>query len=405
MGTPVPAHHPPRLCPRRPLLARVGTAVPILPGSPAAAIYASLLTYIHPYRPLTVPVLNFNGFPTAVHQWLVDMEGSRGETGGRRPTHPSCVPLPPLLARTTRPHTFAHTTFPPSPLPLAAAAAAVRVRVRRELGMHALAQAGRGQPAARLTYRTQPGLRLKGLQSSPLLLALSRGPLPLGPVHKGAAKQLVSSFAWDEDSADAHFLLPSDALAQCGAWHVTLCAAVEGRGLLAVSPSARLDALPAAAAAAAPGTATGTSAQQPAARPPWRALPGPPRLGELDVGLVARVAGRAASQEQQQQPGVGVGGAPAAGCWRAAVHADGSGVTVDVEAPGPLPAEGDGIAAEVVAGRLVVSLGPRQRREAGWPDMPPVELPPGVAEGAPAAAKVSRKLGLMSVRLALARPA
>jgi hypothetical protein len=270
--------------------------------------------------------------------------------------------------------------------------------------MHALAQAGRGQPAARLTYRTQPGLRLVGLQSSPLLLALSRGPLPLGPVPQGAAKQLVSTFAWDEDSANAHFLLPSDVLAQCGAWNVTLCAAVEGGGLLAVSPSARLDALPAAA------PATGTSAQQPAAqqpapRPPWRALPGPPRLGELDVGLVARVAGRAASQEQQQQPGVGVGGAPAAGCWRAAVHADGSGVTVDVEAPGPLPAEGDGIAAEVVAGRLVVSLGPRQRREAGWPDMPPVELPPGVADGAPAAAKVSRKLGLMSVRLALARPA
>ncbi|PNH12438.1 hypothetical protein TSOC_000697, partial [Tetrabaena socialis] len=252
-----------------------------------------------------------------------------------------------------------------------------------ELSAHALLQAGRPPPLRRLSYSARPGYNLLGHEQAPLLLAISREPLPAGRrVPPSAVKQLLSAFAWDEERGAAQLLLPESIAEQCGGWYVTLAvlAASEGHSLLAVGVSERVSAL---------------AVQQQPAPVVWRGLSRPRSLG-LELGLV----------EAAESAGSGAGEAGGRRGWQGSVRVcpDAGYMTADVLAPGPLPAaEEAAVLATVVDGALLVRVQPKGTKAGGGggADEFRLQLPAGVAAGATATdVKLSRKLGLLSARVA-----
>lgn len=306
--------------------------------------------------------------------------------------------------------------------------------------MHAQLQSRRSLPLVHLRYEAHPGYRLVPYADSPLLLAFTRQALIPGTLPASAPKQLISSFAWDEDQATAHFLLPTSISEQCQEWFVTLCAVVDSEGLCAVGISARLGSLPSKAVAAGQGCATAGAADAAVANNsaaqmlatggtgglataagvvPWRSLSSSIALHDQDMSLLDQVgvgaaagsAGTAANPSTTQLP---------ASSWQGSVHVYGwhshggteRGVTVDMIAPQPLPpAEEAGLVVKAAAGKVVVSLRPKKGAALSasvWPHdsqyavQLPAEVAQGQVEGLPAVTKLSRKLGILSSRFVVA---
>ncbi len=303
-----------------------------------------------------------------------------------------------------------------------------------ELTLHAQLQAaGRTAPVAvrRVSYDAQPGIALLAVGSVPLVLAFSKEGLACGaevPVGGGAGgsvvKQLMCAFAWDEEHAVAHVLLPAGIVEQCGTWHVTLCAvggAGQGKGkgqaagtLVVLGRSVMVRELKEVAGAVGRQAGGGGGGGGVDAPVRWRLHPrGEAFGGGVGLGML----------EQVGQPGAagggdaGVGKAPSGvaggtGQWRGevAVERRSKGaprwVTVDVAAPGPLPAaEEAAVSVAVEAGGVLVvrvtGKGGGKAGAGGREQVFGVPLPGGREYGKADGVKVSRKLGLLSARVSV----
>jgi hypothetical protein len=262
--------------------------------------------------------------------------------------------------------------------------------LRQELQMHAAIQAGSAPEVRRLRYGADTGYRLLRHPQHPLLLALSGAPLPWGmPGLKPASlHHLLSAFAWDEHAGEASFLLPAAAVTTAAGSFVTLCV-LSSAGLEAVGVSQPLAKLESAQVVAGP----------------WQALPWlQPK--QLDLELVELALARAGSNGRE-----GSG-------WRSAVSSSAASelVQVDLLSPGAIPADAK-VGVAVAGGVLTVVItvggeagsggaerGGRAGGGAGswWSSAAgrsfSVDLPEGVVEG-PAAARMSRPLGLLSCRV------
>ncbi|GIL89933.1 hypothetical protein Vretifemale_17657, partial [Volvox reticuliferus] len=300
-----------------------------------------------------------------------------------------------------------------------------------ELTLHAQLQAAgdssRLPKVRRLTYEARPGWNLVGCNHLPLLLAFSRVPLapgsPLkvaGPcgsrfiasaavssssASKGPVKQLMAAFAWDEDTATAHLMLPESLLEQCATWFVTLCAEWEdldrkgsgggGGGCIKLSPvgaSARLASLKSELAEGA------------AAPVRWRSLGRPGLFDNQNMGLLDRIGRDVLDAQKRPQP------------WDSDVQVSlkAGSATVDVLAPGPLPAGDQAtVTASLENSRFVVQVKPKQggcRGSGGsggggilHTEEFVVQLPKDddLSYGKPFDIRLSRKLGLLSARVNL----
>jgi hypothetical protein len=281
-----------------------------------------------------------------------------------------------------------------------------------------------------LTYTPNLGFRLMDMQQQPLLLAFSSQPLlaagapALAPVSIPwpSVQQLFSSFLWDEEHTTASVLLPVEMLGEGSQWrgsYITLCCLGDS-GLVAVGESQVVSEL--AVQSLALGAAQGMS------RGPWRGLvtgESPRLVTQLDWTLVKQAVDRVRGTGPAAPAAAAVVEASAAGLveleggWQTAVVEGEAGLVVDVLAPGPLSA-GVQLQVQVVEGQvLLVQLGgatapgssetikgggskvgstalgaSAEVAEGGCR----VQLPPGVEWGTPCT-KVSRPLGLLSVRL------
>ena len=261
----------------------------------------------------------------------------------------------------------------------------------------------------RLVYSAKAGFSLSVWHSDDrLMLAITRE-APAGitprpgapdrmftpgcPLPRQAIKQLISSFAWDEEMGAAHWLLPQSLVEQCGSWYVTLCVPRDGSAgggssaataeLLAVGVPTKISTLPAVAVEVIP----------------WRCLPpsAAAPLPQLDMGLVDQAGPSAPSPKAQP------------GCWLAQLGClSSAGVTVDVLAPGPLPSTCEAAVTVFIAGdQLKIAVKPKGggSGHALSEQEFAVQLPAGgqwpggcKVEGV----KVSRSLGLLSVRISTA---
>lgn len=201
-----------------------------------------------------------------------------------------------------------------SPSATSAATLAAAGLFKWELTMHVGINTGSMQRCSQVTVPTRPDYRLlahSGTVSNvhPLLLALSPKPLALGLVQAEQVKQLLSSFAWEEECAVATVLLPLAVLETSPAWarYITLCAVSED-GLEAVSESSQLSAL----------TCRTVSVQ------PWRPLQAPRQM-QVDCSLL---------------DAAGVGGSVGAegSGWRSHVVVRPDAVDVEVLAPAAIAA-------------------------------------------------------------------
>lgn len=275
-----------------------------------------------------------------------------------------------------------------------------------ELTMHAQLLARRGTEAApltlrRLSYHAKPGWALIRRDQDPLLLAVSREALPRGPMTVcgtgGLVKQLLASFAWDQDAATAHWLMAESILQQCGGWFVTLCVMADdaegmastasragssggtGLHLLAVGISTRLASL------------HGVLAEGTVAPVRWR----PPVLPPLQL-----------ERETVERLGVSPGATERA--WQGAVHVCQRArcVIVDVLVGAPLPSvELAAVTATLDGCRFIVRVKPNGGGSRGCggihEDEFAVQMPEGHVYGKVMDIRLSRKQGLLSARIEL----
>lgn len=238
---------------------------------------------------------------------------------------------------------------------------------RQELQLHAGLQSGSVGRVRWLRYRADAGYRLLWRQHC--------GTAGLKPA---SLRCLISAFIWDEDAGEAWFLLPSEpAGAAPAGGFVTLCVLSQA-GLEAVGVPLPLAKLEAAEVAA------------PLLRP-WRALPWL-QDRQLELQLVEAAVARGGER------GSSIG-------WQSAVCSSAELVVVDLLAPGAVPADAK-VEVAVAGSALVVTVkeakAGRGGGAGGWwctaAGTFSVALPDGVVQG-PAAARMSRPLGLLSCRI------
>eukprot|EP00775_Hariotina_reticulata_P005368 gene5368-5603_t len=268
-----------------------------------------------------------------------------------------------------------------------------------ELTLHTGINAGKMQECISITYPANPGFNLVGYNEAPLLLALSPAPLTTGPVSLDAIKQLFSTFAWDEDMATATLLLPPEVQHSCPRWaaYITLCVA-SSHSLQAVGESQRLAPLLAPSKAS---THTGRVAVQPWLKP----LQSSKQLQFEQPGKLLQDCTLLEQVVRSDRCS-----------WQSVCHMEPASAQLIVDILAPSAIHKDAVVQVVVGqGQLTVSLtagkekkGVGKAKHLGGQGSTGlcqasylVQLPPGAdgESGQPAAVKLSRALGLMSVRV------
>ncbi|KAL3910970.1 MAG: hypothetical protein SGPRY_008870 [Prymnesium sp.] len=207
------------------------------------------------------------------------------------------------------------------------------------------------------------GIQLMRHHESPMLIAFSRKPLELGFTPFSSVHQLLSSFHWDEISGMATFPLPATLAAKSAMLYVTLCA-LGREGLEALSVSHQLSDLPRISRAT-----------------DWRSLD--PFAPILDTLPVVDLIGKTETG------------------WKAAVARSPLFVAVDVVIPKDLLKSKEwNVIATVFGCELCIII--KLKQGGDELDSYVVDLPSGVAPGTPARSKMSRSIGLISMKISWA---
>ena len=293
-----------------------------------------------------------------------------------------------------------------------------------ELSMLTLAQAQRTKGGfSLLQYPANPGYKLLRHDQEPLLLGFSSHPLvPDVVVNTSSSsssggshqvKQLFSSFDWDEEMATATVLLPNSVLESNAAWgkYITLCV-VAPEGVVAVGESKAVARLKSTPAIGGSTSALGGNSEL-----IWRPLSNRKQL-VLDCSIVeAAVAGGGSSSSRdawQQQVTIGSSSSGSSGFGSQVGDQGGSMVqqvvaVVDVLAPAAVHKDAKvGVKLSQEGKKLVVSIsdaavqsGVDGQGGSGVKDRSHgVELPGGICWQLLVGTKMSRQLGLISVRVA-----
>ena len=117
-------------------------------------------------------------------------------------------------------------------------------KLKWELSLHECVQRRTPPALVRIELDGQAGIHLFSHMSDPLLLVFSAKPLPHGRVLRGAVKQMISSFFWDNGMGKAFFAFSAKLKDQCSAMFVTLCAGTEDNDIVSIGESKVLSKLP-----------------------------------------------------------------------------------------------------------------------------------------------------------------
>lgn len=244
-------------------------------------------------------------------------------------------------------------------------------------------------PCRALTYSAHPDAGLLLVTAgSPLLVAVVASPLAqrervaaaAAPLKAAGVKQLLSSFRWDAEHAEAELLLPSSMVdnPSVADWFVQLvCLSADDAGATAAAAPARLRVVgkPARLGSLPSRTVDGAA--------PWRRLWSGSNAGDGAADAVAfstRLLDKIAVAQ------------PAGDGWAHDIGpVVGDGMRVDLLAPSPL-ASGVAVSATVAGGVLSVRVASKVAAT--------FDLGISVADGQPAECMLCRPLGLLCLRFA-----